>query len=188
MARYKKDGTKVINSRAKGGNSYFYDADLQAYIGLLWDKKGNVKAMFAVDEGVYLEFRDIRLSFHNAGYVERNGSSRYLLHRHILKAPIGSRVDHRNHNRLDNRSLNIHITDNVGNSRNLRPKPTSRSGLKGVHFSKNCKDRNWCAQSIINKKKKTIGYFATKEEAAKAYDEYVRQNTLHPEMEYYNYA
>ncbi len=105
-----------------------------------------------------------------------------LMHRLILdlvstRTPI---IDHKNRNSLDNRKENLRICNhsqnhmNVGKPR-LKRKPTSK--YKGVHFSKNRKGfKKWKAVISINFKRKSIGWFKTEKEAAKAYDLYAKQH------------
>ena len=78
-------------------------------------------------------------------------------------------VDHRNHNGLDNRKLNLRVcgrSNNLGNS--VRP-VNNTSGYKGVVWDK--VNRKWRAQIGVNGKSHPLGRFSTKEEAACAYDE-----------------
>ena len=85
------------------------------------------------------------------------------MHRQIMNFPEGKHIDHRNHNGLDNRHCNLRIctgTENMFNRRRLK----NKSGFVGVSWFKRLK--KWRSSVCL-----TIGYFDSKEEAARAYDE-----------------
>ena len=50
--------------------------------------------------------------------------------------------------------------------------PNTKSGMKGVYYMKNLEKKPWKAYITHHGEVVTIGYFATKEEAAQAYNEY----------------
>jgi HNH endonuclease/AP2 domain len=79
-------------------------------------------------------------------------------------------IDHINGNRLDNRASNLRPATRHQNSGNRGANKISKSGYKGVDLSDPVK-MVWRAQITDNGKKKSIGYFATKEEAALAYNQ-----------------
>ncbi len=88
------------------------------------------------------------------------------MHRFLMNAPNGW-VDHRNHDGLDNRRANLRIatpSQNIANSR--KHGTTTSSRYKGVSLFK--RTGQWTAQ--IGKPKRHLGYFATEESAALAYD------------------
>jgi hypothetical protein len=88
------------------------------------------------------------------------------MHRQIMGFPEGKDVDHINNNGLDNRRCNLRICSHAQNMRNRKIKAhNNTSGFKGVSWFKRL--RKWRASISPT----TIGYFDSKEEAAKAYDE-----------------
>lgn len=112
----------------------------------------------------------------NNGYATRfDGGKCILLHREIMKAADPERfVDHANRNRLDNRRENLRMCNRSQSAANS-PKRPGKSKFRGVTFPVHKRvggnpvrliraDIRW------NQKKKTIGYFGTEEEAARAYD------------------
>lgn len=78
-------------------------------------------------------------------------------------------VDHNNHNTSDNRVANLRITDKKGNAENQKVnRANSTTGFKGVTY--NASRNKYVAQITHHYKHKTIGYYDTLEEAARAYD------------------
>ncbi len=95
------------------------------------------------------------------------------MHRQIINPPDGRVVDHKNHEGLDNRKVNLRPAtraQNAWNSINL-PKNGS-SKYRGVKYSKaNGKFR---AAINVNGKRIHLGYFENEIDAAKAYDNAAR--------------
>ena len=93
------------------------------------------------------------------------------LQRLIMETPPRMVTDHINGDTLDNRRSNLRICTNAENSRNCARVTTSRSGYKGVHCAKaNRSKLPWRARIKHNYIEIQLGTFATKEEAARAYD------------------
>jgi hypothetical protein len=93
-----------------------------------------------------------------------------LLGRYVTDCPEGMVVSYLNLNPLDCRRANLRICTKAQQLLNGFDRD-NRSGYKGVvqHH------RRWSARAWDESgKKKHIGHFATAEEAARAYDEYVR--------------
>lgn len=89
----------------------------------------------------------------------------HLLHRLILNAKPGERVDHVNMNKLDNRKSNLRVCDDAKNSYNRKP---LRNKFKGVWFHK--KNKKWIATIRQNYKGYYLGSFDNEVDAAKAYN------------------
>lgn len=101
-------------------------------------------------------------------YASRRGAkSPIYMHREILGAPKGLRVDHINGDGLDNRRCNLRLCTN---SQNLANQMAVRNptGFKGVTPAW---AGRWRAQGH---NRKALGTFDTVEEAARAYDDYAR--------------
>lgn len=109
----------------------------------------------------------------------RNGGGWTLeyMHRIILARKLarplrrGEQVDHINGNPLDNRRANLRLATNTQNQRNSRAR--SASGYKGVTWHK--RDCKWQAQIQHNGQLRHLGYFNSRIEAARAYDDAARQ-------------
>ena len=135
------------------------------------------------------KWRLCRTKGKNVLYAERsirlpNGRySRILMHRQLIHVPEGYVIDHINCSGLDNRRANLRlatIAQNAWNSGKRNP----RSGYKGVWFAK---DKGlWRAAIWHNNKRKHLGYFKNKLDAAKAYDKAATK--LHKEFACPNFS
>lgn len=93
-------------------------------------------------------------------------------------------VDHVNGDGLDNRRSNLRPAPQSLNVANLSLSSHNTSGFKGVSWSK--KYSKWEANIHLHRKKRFLGYFGTREEAAAAYNteavnqwgDYARLNDL----------
>ena len=117
---------------------------------------------------------------HFRWYAHRSGSKMYAattaknrslvyMHRIILDAQPGYEVDHENGNGLDNRRCNLRLCRHADNLHNRGPQRNSKSHTKGVWWSE--RDKLWYAQIQSNGKRKGLGSFKTKGDAARAYNE-----------------
>jgi hypothetical protein len=97
---------------------------------------------------------------------------KYILARYIMNCPKGMVVDHINGNRLDNRKSNLRICTQFQNTKNRFKSRSNKSGYKGVSFfkAKYPLKKPWVAEIVYNYKRISLGYFYTKEDAAKAYN------------------
>ena len=102
------------------------------------------------------------------GYVAKNCGDGFYLHRFIMDCPKGKYIDHFNHNPLDNRKENLRICTNAENNWNK-----NYGKITGVSSSKTLTNP-WRAYIKIRDKQKHLGFFKTKIEAAKAYNEAVK--------------
>jgi AP2 domain len=92
----------------------------------------------------------------------------FVMHRVILKVTDPRiKVDHRNHDTLDNRRRNLRPATSSQNAANRKgPDTSNTSGYRGVHLHAGGR---WQAKIGINSKVKHLGLFDTKEKAAAAY-------------------
>ena len=104
-----------------------------------------------VDEDVMVELECFNWALHSGGYVHRQtGPAKKrvpeYLHRRIMGAASDVQVDHRHHNRRDNRRSELRVcslTQNKGNM--LRHSDNGTSRFKGVR--KRPTRRKWDARS-----------------------------------------
>lgn len=72
---------------------------------------------------------------------------------------------------------NCRWSSDIVQSRNIKQiRINNTSGYKGVCWAKN--NQKWLSSIVVNKKNKYLGYYDTKEEAAKAYNDYIILNKL----------
>jgi hypothetical protein len=95
---------------------------------------------------------------------------RYVAHRVIWAIVHGewptSELDHINGDRADNRLANLRQVSVSTNRRNMARPSTNTSGTGGVSWHK--RDRRWRAYVKTGGVNRSLGYFATKEEAVAA--------------------
>lgn len=86
----------------------------------------------------------------------------------IMNAPKGVMVDHEDGDGLDNQRHNLRFANNTQNQHNQRRlRSDNTTGYKGVTVHR---DGRFVAQIYVNKKHLNLGYFKTREQAARAYD------------------
>lgn len=142
--------------------------------------KGKVTRVDGDYDGEY--FSQYKWYLMKNGYVGRakvgestevQQSGYIYLHKEVCKVPEGMVVDHIDRDKLNNRSYNLRRADYKLNATN-RKQPAKRKNTKntyrGVHTRKNLKKKKYVATI----RGKTIGYYATPQEAAKQYDKMAR--------------
>jgi len=91
------------------------------------------------------------------------------LHSFVLRVARGSRIDHKDHNGLNNQKNNLRPATQRQNCRNRRH-TGNRFGFKGVFFDPRGR-RHFGAAVRVGGKRIFAGYFATLEEAAMGYNQ-----------------
>ena len=142
----------------------------QDYVkNLFYFKDGNL--FWKKPTGHRIKIGDQAGSVNKTGYlyVGINNTS-YRVHRLVYLYHHGylpKFVDHINGNRVDNRIENLRDCSSSENNQN-RIKKIATSKWYGVCWAK--KENRWKAQIQVNHTNKHIGYFATEDEAARAYN------------------
>ena len=88
------------------------------------------------------------------------------MHRLIMDITDNKDIDHKNHNKNDNRKSNLRVCNRSNNAMNANMRSDNTSGATGVSFNK--RDNTWCASIQLNGEKITLGYFSDIKDAIKA--------------------
>jgi len=118
------------------------------------------------------EFKWHAKKHRNTSYAVRSVSQNGInininMHRLILNAPVGSIVDHKNRNGLDNRKENLRFATPAQNAAN-RVTPRRKAGASYRGVTRQC--RKWRAKITHNGIIENLGTFDNEIDAAKAYD------------------
>jgi hypothetical protein len=147
--------------------------------GVIMKKIPLTQGKFAlVDDKNYkdlMQFKWYALHQGNTFYAVRNvwidgKRTAERMHRRILglKLGDGKHTDHINHNGLDNQLNNIRVCTHKENHQNQKKSSNNTSRFKGVHWDK--QHKKWRAMIMVNFRKKHLGYFDDKIDAAKIYN------------------
>lgn len=118
-----------------------------------------------VDDEDYERVMAHRWCYMTAGYAARGRDwGMQYLHRFILDAPKGRRIDHISGDKLDNRRSNLRLCTHQQNMQNSKKRVDNTSGHKGVSFDKTT--GSWKAYINMDGKTVHLGRFPTAEAAA----------------------
>lgn len=157
---------------------------------ILSDNLGNEKSRSVIDLEKIETVKQYKWYQNNSGYaISRvNKNKQIFLHRIIVGNPIGYEVDHIDGDPLNNRKSNLRICSHQENIMNQKIRIDNTSGFKGVNWDK--RKGKWRARIHIHGKDKHLGYFESKEEAAKSrvkaeqeyFGEFSRKNVKEMEL------
>lgn len=99
----------------------------------------------------------------NEGYAYNSRLG--AMHRYILNLNRNHNnhtdyVDHINRDKLDNRKLNLRITDNSGNQKNKGIQSNNTSGISGVTYTQTSTGAGWIARVTTVNKKRISKFFS----------------------------
>jgi hypothetical protein len=128
-----------------------------------------------VDDDIYFELNKFTWHISN-GYVQRHeGNTSIRIHRHIMGAENGDNtiIDHINNNRLDNRKVNLRISNSSLNNHNRKKSEKASSIYYGVFKGRVLQDGTQCFVAQVTKDGIVyhLGSYRTELDAARAYNE-----------------
>lgn len=139
------------------------------------DAGPRVEILTKKGERIFVSLEDAEIACGYTWYVNKDGYAQtnknkqpVLLHRILTGAKAGEEVDHRDLNKLNCTKLNLRIVTRTQNMANRVKNCLSKNRYKGVWFNK--RTGKWRARIHSRSKRMSSGYFATEEEAARAYD------------------
>lgn len=124
-----------------------------------WLSKWNWCAVWNIKTHSFYAARGIRID---------GGTISVKMHSAILRCKPGEEGDHKNHNTLDNRRNNLRKCTHALNMRNQKLYAGNSSGYKGAGWHKRIK--KWQSRIRVDGKLISLGYFHSKQDAARAYD------------------
>jgi hypothetical protein len=146
------DGDIAYVPLTKGYEAVIELADLSLVSGINWHAILNGNTVYAI------------------GKINVCGEAKAIyLHRLLISPEDGVFVDHIDGDGLNNKRSNLRKASSSQNMWNRKPKKTSSSGLKGVHYM--VKAKKWVSKIGHNKKQYYLGIFNTADEAYAAYCE-----------------
>ena len=116
------------------------------------------------NEQFLFDLEDYDLISDRCWYVNANGyltakrnNVSILLHRIVTHCPNDMKVDHINHNKLDNRKVNLRVCTDMENSKNKGLRKDNKSGVTGVVWNN---DKNkWTVNIRCNNKRMYLGAY-----------------------------
>lgn len=120
---------------------------------------------------------DIAGSVHSDGYIVIHiFYEKYRAHRLAWLYMTGEipekHIDHIDGNKANNSFSNLRLATNKQNLKNRLKNINNKSGFRGVSWSVHAE--KWIANAMLNGKRKNLGYFATAEKAAKAFNSFAK--------------
>ena len=165
-----------------------YDMSQEYGIGFA----SNTNSMFLFDKEDYEKICNYCWYENDQGYViahNKNGQSKNIrIHRLIMGLKdfnFDNYIDHINHNKMDNRKINLRIVTNQQNCFNHKIALNNTSGTTGVYWSKLC--NKWAAQIAYNQNVISLGTYDNIEDAIvarkNAEDKYFNEYSYRKSME-----
>lgn len=152
---------KLLVCDAEAGRLWWRDRPLDLFTDARYHKQWN--AEYAGEEAFqYTE---------NAGYKRSKIFNKdYSAHRVIWAMHYGEwpdgQIDHKNHDRTDNRISNLRVVTNQGNGKNRSLQKNNTSGFTGVQWIKS--SGKWDARITVDGVQKFLGSFVKKQDAITA--------------------
>ena len=152
---------EITSKRSKKYNDY----DLSGDYGIGYTSKGE-KFFFDLED--YDKIKDYCWLYSNGYvvsslYLGNNTSKCVTLSRFLINAQEGYVVDHINHDKRDNRKINLRIATVSQNGMNMIPPQNKEYQCRGIEY--NSKVEKWVARITVDNKRINLGYFNILEDA-----------------------
>lgn len=140
--------------------------DLSGEYGIGWASNTNEEFYFDLED--YESIKDHCWYENTWGYIYTVIDGEHMaLHRFIIKIDNKAiYIDHINHNKMDNRKVNLRYSDASKNQMNKIITNRNTSGVVGVYWEEKLK--KWHAQIVCNKKTYNLGRYDNFDDAVKA--------------------
>lgn len=150
-------------------------AEAPRVVKKIWLSGQKGSGLFAlVDAEDFERLHQYSWTLFEGGYAKRGeydpairNNRTVLMHHEVLGLPSKNRIDHKNHNGLDNRKQNLRPATSQQNMRNIKKK-VGVSRYKGVSWDKS--RSKWMAKIAVDKRTINLGRFSSETDAARAYD------------------
>ena len=155
---------KPLPSQEVLNQLFLYDAQTG---NLLWRHRPDLSPQW---NGRYAGKPALSCVASSNGYpVGRIFKRNVLAHRVIWKMVHGNepkQIDHANHDKRDNRLINLRAVDHAENMKNIKRRCDNTTGETGVYRHE--KTGKWTAQVVIEGRSKHLGLFANFDDAVEA--------------------
>ena len=136
--------------------------DLSGEFGIGWTSNTNKKFYFDLED--YEKIKEYCWHENGCGYISAaaGNNKHILMHRLVMNFPKNKEVDHKKHNKRDNRKSELRICSPKENHMNMPMQSNNTSGFTGVCYHKD--NNTWMVRIRDN----VIGYYKDKNKAIKA--------------------
>jgi hypothetical protein len=152
----------------------------------LRNREKKIVAYAKVDDDDYKILSQRNWYLTDQGYAKRRQSLGHkksmlvMMHRVIMRAEKGTLLDHKNHDRLDNRKTNLRFCTKTQNNLNRPKRRDNTSGSKNVYWSK--ANQRWFIKTKVGGKEYRSPNLPSKKEAIRASKKFITK--IHGEYVY----
>jgi len=144
---------------------------------IYWKIKPCIRIIAGAEAGSSYKFEHTsyrRIKIKNLNYY----AHRIAWFLYYKEDPDEKKIDHINHNGLDNTIGNLRVATRAQNQHNRKISKTNATGYKGVHENKSYSHRYYPykATTQFNGKRIYLGGFRTAEEASEAYQRFCKEH------------
>ena len=158
---------KIFDSTIYDRNEIIVDGDLARII--IKNVKQEIIGEVIIDAEDVDKIKDLKW-YISGGYCITKGINGYVGTdlANLIFNNLENKYDHINHNRLDNRKINLRPVTSHQNAMNMGKKNTNTSGVTGVRKEHHCKTDRWTATITYNYKSRWLGSYKTFDDAVNA--------------------